>query len=418
MNLNRPINLTFTDSSNQQFTFERLNKLVDFLKSKHKYWLTARDRGVPNGQKLSGYVNVADDFANVLNTISSWAKLDDWDDKNLNVQINQSVLPLISNFRSRWIWSTHSYTDQFVEIITTRGAPAAQGFLDYITKSTTQNVTNKEHFDGAVLGYEYVHQNSDLVKRRHTERATITRLRDQLLDKNQQLVQQLDDNQQAFDDWFNNSQTSVTDWYDTSASNAERRFKAVKKLASKGRNELRAEFEQEMHAWRERVAELEQTYEEKLRLKKPAQYWKAASKRYGVQGLCFIGLTALLVITAIIFGLHLFEIWLLGGESLFSVRSVQGAVLFATLAALFGFTLRATTRLAFSSFHLMRDAEEREQLTYLYLSLINESAIEKDSRDIVLQALFSRSETGLLVNESGPTMPGVGDALKAMSRAK
>lgn len=53
----------------------------------------------------------------------------------------------------------------------------------------------------------------------------------------------------------------------------------------------------------------------------------------------------------------------------------------------------------------MRDAEEREQLTYLYLSLTHESEIDKESRDIVLQALFSRSETGLLSQEQGPKMP-------------
>ena len=56
----------------------------------------------------------------------------------------------------------------------------------------------------------------------------------------------------------------------------------------------------------------------------------------------------------------------------------------------------------------MRDAEEREQLTYLYLSLNNEKKIDEKSRDIILQALFSRSETGLLTGDSAPAMPGVG----------
>jgi hypothetical protein len=60
----------------------------------------------------------------------------------------------------------------------------------------------------------------------------------------------------------------------------------------------------------------------------------------------------------------------------------------------------------------MRDAQEREQLTYLYLSLTDEAAIDKESRHIVLQALFSRSETGLLAQEHGPTMPST-DLIKA-----
>ena len=82
--------------------------------------------------------------------------------------------------------------------------------------------------------------------------------------------------------------------------------------------------------------------------------------------------------------------------------------------AAFAFLARTLSRLTFSSFHLMRDAQERTQLTYVYLSLINEDKIDKSSRDIVLQALFSHTETGLLSGDSAPTMPGLGaDAINS-----
>ena len=73
--------------------------------------------------------------------------------------------------------------------------------------------------------------------------------------------------------------------------------------------------------------------------------------------------------------------------------------------AVYAFLVRILSRLALSSFHLMRDAKEREQLTYLYLSLSETDPSEKESRDIVLRSLFSRSQTGLLTNESGPSIP-------------
>ena len=73
--------------------------------------------------------------------------------------------------------------------------------------------------------------------------------------------------------------------------------------------------------------------------------------------------------------------------------------------------MKLLSKMTFSSFHLMRDAQEREQLTYLYLALTHESEIDKSSRDIVLQSLFSRSETGLLVKENGPTMPTISEIL-------
>ena len=64
----------------------------------------------------------------------------------------------------------------------------------------------------------------------------------------------------------------------------------------------------------------------------------------------------------------------------------------------------------------MRDAEEREQVTYLYLSLSEETNVDEEARSIVLQALFSRSETGLLNQEHGPAMPGVSEAVRAATR--
>ena len=64
----------------------------------------------------------------------------------------------------------------------------------------------------------------------------------------------------------------------------------------------------------------------------------------------------------------------------------------------------------------MRDAQERELLTYLYLSLHKDKEIDESSRNIILQALFNRSETGLLANESGPTMPGIVEPIKSQQK--
>ena len=87
------------------------------------------------------------------------------------------------------------------------------------------------------------------------------------------------------------------------------------------------------------------------------------------------------------------------------IDTIQGIVIFGTFIAIYAYLAKLLSRLTFSAFHLMRDAEEREQLTHVYLSLINEKSIDEKSRDIVLQALFSRAETGLLTGESGPTIP-------------
>ena len=59
----------------------------------------------------------------------------------------------------------------------------------------------------------------------------------------------------------------------------------------------------------------------------------------------------------------------------------------------------------FSSYHLARDAEERHTLTFFYLALLKDSAVDDEDKKLIMQSLFSRTDTGLLKEDSGPTMP-------------
>ena len=77
------------------------------------------------------------------------------------------------------------------------------------------------------------------------------------------------------------------------------------------------------------------------------------------------------------------------------------------------FGIQALKKAMFSSFHLARDAEEREKLTVFYLSLIKDTTITQEDRSLILQSLFSRAETGMLKDDGNPTMPGIFDKIKA-----
>lgn len=87
--------------------------------------------------------------------------------------------------------------------------------------------------------------------------------------------------------------------------------------------------------------------------------------------------------------------------------AIRGIIILATIISFGAYLIRLFVKMTLSSFHLERDSEEREQLTHVYLALVNENKIDKSERDFILQSLFSRADTGLLGNDSGPTMPGI-----------
>ena len=98
---------------------------------------------------------------------------------------------------------------------------------------------------------------------------------------------------------------------------------------------------------------------------------------------------------------------LLNGDPLF----IKAIILFASILSFAAYIIRLFSKLSLSSFHLHQDAKEREQLTMVYLALVKEGKVSENEREIILQSLFSRAESGLLSGDSSPTMPYV-DILK------
>lgn len=414
MSFNRTINVQLQDRVNEVTKFSNLMSLIDFIEREINFWDDVKNKSPSS----SLFTSVMGNFKKILQDITNENNLAVWSDAELNQNVRYIIQQQDNSLQQRWLSCLHPYSHRVSQILIEYNEQIANGFVSYISGHNLDSIQVKDMFEGYLLAYEYQYQNSDLVKRRSTERATITRLRDQLLEKNDQFITQLDDTQQQYGNWFEQTTSDVDEFYADLKVKLLRRKNAIRKLAYREKQEYRKEFDVQYSIWSERIQELENTYQEKLRLAKPAEYWKSSAKKYRAQGIGLVIVISLLVVVALQTGIDLFQSWLLGGETVLSVKTLPGAVLFASMAAILGFALRALSRLAFSTFHLMRDSEEREQLTYLYLSLSNESAIDKESRDIILQALFCRTETGLLSQDSGPTMPGFGDAMKELTKTK
>ncbi len=154
---------------------------------------------------------------------------------------------------------------------------------------------------------------------------------------------------------------------------------------------------------------LEETYEAKLKLEKPARYWQTKSTSYYKQGRT--ARNTIITIVAIV-AAFLAIILMTAPEWIFknvfkdnSTAIVRWSIILLIFISLIAYTIKALTKYMFSSFHLARDAEERHTLTFFYLALTKDTEVNADDRKLILQSLFSRSDTGLLKEDSSPTMP-------------
>jgi len=157
------------------------------------------------------------------------------------------------------------------------------------------------------------------------------------------------------------------------------------------------------------MSELENLYRQKLKLEAPAKYWSDRAKSLRKEGYWWLGglITSIIITVSIL-------VWVLSKiadgtiEHIFDNTgiAIKWTVVPITLVSFLTYAIRIFSKLTFSSFHLVRDAEEREQLTYVYLALQKEKGIDETERHLIMQSLFSRADSGLLKDDSSPTMPG------------
>lgn len=156
----------------------------------------------------------------------------------------------------------------------------------------------------------------------------------------------------------------------------------------------------------ERMKSLELLYKDNLKLKEPANYWDETRIKYTKNAEVWISVAAIIGLLTI--GLLTYIIINLSKTNnqnwYFLLKSTA---IITVITSLLIYAIRVCVKLAMSSFHLARDAAERHQLTYFYLSLINENAINDTERELVITSLFSRSDTGLLKGDASPEMPNV-----------
>ncbi|MGH2306323.1 DUF6161 domain-containing protein [Aliarcobacter sp. ERUVET-8] len=390
--MNQIINIILFDNSGKNFTFDNIKTFKNFLMQERKFWEDKKE----SINQPHIFFNQNNLLEQIINTIDSWGDITSLTD----IEIGNKISSLQTNsLRGSWLWSGHPYIEIFIEA-SKISSDTATGFIEATLRNNADRVNNYAYLKGYILAYEFQMQGkSELTKRQISEEKSYEGLRNKLESETTNIISKV-----------NGLENNINELKDK----AKQYLINEKKLYFKSNKKNKQSFNTFMNECKTEIKDLEKTYHEKLRLEKPASYWNKKALTYRNQGILWSGVLGILLLIGLLEFSSFFTDWLKADSKSLKLNSLQGAVLFITIVTIYAISIKTISKLVFSSFHLQRDAEEREQLTHVYLSLINENgAIDEESRKIVLQALFSRADSGLLHKDSNPTMPGITELAKA-----
>ncbi|REA58181.1 hypothetical protein DSL64_21475 [Dyadobacter luteus] len=289
----------------------------------------------------------------------------------------------------------------FLIDIATNFPNSLQTAYQYFVESIRASDLSRDSFIGYLWAYEFdTKGKSEITKRKKAEKTSIAF------------------QQEATNKYYNDAETLLVQ----QISNTEKKYQDF----TRGIEDFQSQKEKLYNDWfsstsdtfgtfntdsNTKIKALEDLYSEKLKLEEPAKYWETRAKKMNERGWDFAHcLIALVVCTGIFLG---FLLWHLPDTIFLSFlgddksAAVRWSIIFITFISFIAYAVKALTKAMFSAFHLASDCNERHTLTYFYLSLKKDTTIDKEEKQLIMQSLFSRADTGLLKDDSSPSMPGL-----------
>lgn len=144
-----------------------------------------------------------------------------------------------------------------------------------------------------------------------------------------------------------------------------------------------------------------ETYNKKLALQAPVDYWRNRSRwSYGVAGalICIFFISVWFIVT------HFEPIAKDVAQGIVE-KNYYPLIQFTSIALIAIWLLRITVKIFYSKLHLAEEAKEKEMFIKTYLSMLRESTGIKDDSDrhLILQSIFSPSKNGIIQDDGVPT---------------
>jgi Family of unknown function (DUF6161) len=269
-----------------------------------------------------------------------------------------------------------------------------------LTSEYINQITNSNDLYGQLLAYEFKMKDySKILERRSSEKISISKIRSDFQNYLSQVEGEVNADILNIQNKYSIESKKIDELEEVKTSEFDLWFDDIKQ----------EKWGKWFNGKESEILKLEETYQEKLKLSEPAKHWGDLSDRYTKYGWISLGIALLITLIS---SSSLYYLLVNTPEQIYKSffnddksTAIRWSIIFITFVSFLAFLLRAITKYMFSCFHLATDSKERYTLTYFYLSLSKNTPMDLKERELIMQSLFSRAETGLLKDDSSPSMP-------------
>jgi hypothetical protein len=373
-------------------TIKGFEKFKEFISDQRKKW-----------DEVQGEASLKTSTTNLLNKLLGRFNSFNKDEKDLTI-FSKNLEELKKYFletckRDAIVWNGNE-NGKFIYDLIKSGANDTQieGATNFILDDKRKQLpTDRDSLIGFIKAYEFFHNDSVIFKRSESEKENLASLEIQFKKTIENSNEKLNKKVEAVDKLIEENKNKLEEIVNSNGRLFDGRIVELNDIIKKAE---------------EKIKELEDLYKDRLRYDAAVNHWRKRAfnyKRGGIIWLIFLCLTsgALIYLLSYYFFNYPSTFFPKGDKFDYFV-AFKGTFILLTIISFGAYLIRVFSKLTFSSFHLSRDAEEREQLTHIYLALKKDHPTLSEQEPIIIQSLFSRVDTGMLGGDHSPTMPAAG----------
>lgn len=251
----------------------------------------------------------------------------------------------LSSFAFPNAFSNTTFSTELLKIYNEDNTPTkdtAIGFSEYCLRGSTNSISNFYYFQGYMKAYTF--QNPV------NEESLVYSYKELLDNLNKEYINKIDETNSKYFKFTQDINETTSQFKSEISMWSDSKQNEISDLIKKENDEMIG---------------IKKAYNEHLRLKAPAQYWKRLERQYKKEG--FWWMTASIILTLIcIWGLikilYNLPLGLQGKLEEFNIISIRSLILLTLIVSLSVYLIRLFVKLSISAYHLARDAQERYQL--------------------------------------------------------